>query len=405
MSVNVQTTRLLTSWIDGFLEWSEPFESPVIFRKWAAIGAIAGALERKVWTVTKGDALYPNLYLILVGPPGKGKSFVLKEVERLLRAVPEIHVAPTDVTTASLIDSLDAAIRKPFHPLTFQPMIFNYVTVVASELGNFLPAYESTFVNFLQKVYDGEFYEQARRTAKKTIIRLDRAQITILGGTTPAYLNSFLPAGAWDQGFTARTIFIHSAESIKADIFNKENVSDRRELLYNNLASDLKEISCLVGQMEWTPEAQAEINSWYSRDLPPVPEHPKLVHYNTRRLAHSIKLSIIASISRSSDFTISASDFLQARDWMLEAEDTVPDIFNTGGIAGDAKAIDDCWYFVYQTYQKEKKPILERRVINNLMSRVPSYSISKIIEVMRSTGLLILDPVNGLNAYRPGARN
>ena len=344
--------------------------------------------------------------MILVGPPGIGKSDAISSAEEILRTVPEIHVAPTDVTTASLIDALDAANRKilrPEHSLDF--MQFNYVTVCASELGNFLPAYEPTFINFLQKVYDGEFYEQARRTAKKTNIRLERAQINFLGGTTPGYLNSFLPSGAWDQGFTARTIFVHHGAETKTDIFPERDVSGRIEQLHQNLNSDLKEISSLVGMMHWDQHAMEGISEWYRDGLRPVPDHPRLAHYNTRRLAHTIKLSCIASISRSSDFTIAAADFAQARDWLVEAEDTVPDIFSARGIAGDAQAIDECYHFVYKLYMKDKKPVLEGRVVNFLKDKIPSYSIYKVIEVMSRSGLLLLESLNGLNAYKPGIKN
>jgi hypothetical protein len=76
--------RKLTSWIESFVKYTEVFNSPEVFRRWAAIGIVAGALEQKVWVRTKGSDLFPNQYIILVGPPGIGKSAILSVAEKFL---------------------------------------------------------------------------------------------------------------------------------------------------------------------------------------------------------------------------------------------------------------------------------------------------------------------------------
>ena len=98
--------RRQENWIDSFIRFTEILHSPKIFRHWTALSLISMVMERKVWARTKGANLYPNLYVILTAPPGIGKSFVLSLAERMLRAVPHIHVAPSSLTTASMIDTL-----------------------------------------------------------------------------------------------------------------------------------------------------------------------------------------------------------------------------------------------------------------------------------------------------------
>lgn len=362
-------------------------------------------MEQRIWVRTKGSNLYPNSYIILVGPPGVGKSAILSHVERLLRNVPDLHVAPSSLTTASMIDTLALAKRDIVrHNQVPNFVQFNALAVIASELGVFLPVYEPAFMNTLQKLYDREPYEERRRTGKVPHIKVDNPSISILGGTTPSYLNSFLPEGAWDQGFTSRTVFIFAGEPVYTPIFSEESEFQLLEHLYIDLLHDLRLIALQFGKMSWTPEAAAQLTEWDKAGLPPLPEHGKLIHYNSRRLAHAIKLCMIASISRSPSLEITLEDFQTAQDWLLEAEALIPDIFKSMGVSGDARAIEDTWFFIYQLYQKKKEPVGEHRIISFLKDRVPSHSITKIIEIMVRAKMLAPSIEKGLTFYTPAPK-
>lgn len=363
-------------------------------------------MERRLWVRTKGSNLYPNIYTILVGPPGVGKSAVLSQVERFLRAIPDIHVAPSSVSAASLVDYLVLANRKIIRPNEVPPFVqFHYLTAVASELGVFLPVYDPLFMNSLTKFYDGEYYEERRRTGKVNHLKIEHPHLTIIGGTTPSYLNSFLPEGGWDQGFTSRTIFIYSGEQPYTALFDDEHQYAGLEKIYLDLLHDLKGISGLYGKFSWSPEAAHVIEEWNKAGLPPVPEHNKLVHYNSRRLAHQIKLCMIASIARSNEMVITLEDYQTALDWLLDAESRVVDIFHSMGVAGDSAAIDDTWDFIFRMYNKNgKKPVGEHSVVNFLRAKVPSHNIMRVIEIMVRSGLIKLEMVAGQNAYTPAAK-
>lgn len=369
------------------------------------MGILSGAMERRLWVYTKGSNLYPNLYTILVGPPGVGKSAVLSQAERMLRAVPDLRIAPSSVSAASLVDSLVLADRKIIRPNDNPSFVqFNYLTAMASELGVFLPVYDPLFMNSLTKFYDGEPYEERRRTGKINHLKMETPQLSILGGTTPSYLNSFLPDGAWDQGFTSRTVFIYSGETVHTEIFGDEGRFKVLESLYLDLLKDLKIIAGLFGKMTWEQGASDALSAWNRAGLPPVPEHNKLTHYNSRRLVHVIKLCMIASISRSSDLVITAEDYQQALGWLLNAEERVVDIFHSMGVAGDSAAIDDTWDFIFRLHSKEKRAISEHRVVRFLQSKVPSHNIMKVIEIMSRSGMIKLDMTGGVNGYVPGPK-
>lgn len=357
-------------------------------------------LERRVWSHTLGSDLYPNLYVILVAPPGVGKSIVLTKAEAMLRSVRDIYVAPSSVTTASLIDTINASQRVLVNGVQ-APMIFHSLQVISSELGVFLPAYDPAFMNTLTKMYDGEFYEERRRTGKVNHIRIETPLLSILGASTPSYLNSFLPEGAWDQGFTSRTILVFHSTATKRELFPDDN--NDTEQLYKDLVFDLSKLKEVYGKFEWEQRARTAIRDWHQNGEKPVPLHAKLKHYNSRRLTHIIKLSMISSIAKSMTLRITADDFIQAMEWLFEVEGVMPDIFTSMGTSVDARAMEDLYYIVQRQFARTGRPVGEHILVNFLKDRVPSYAITRMIEIMVKAKQLELKVVSGIPGYIPGS--
>ena len=376
----------MTDWIEGFLSYTAHITSPEIFRRWAAISIIAGALERRVWVRTLGSDLYPNLYILLVAPPGVGKTEVTWRVRDFWKAVPELHIAHSSVTKAALIDNLAESTRSIMRPQSVPAVVtYNSLNISINELGVLIPAYDSEFMNILTDLYDGKHYSEKRRS-KNLTIEIDRPHLNLLGGCTPSYLASTLPEGAWDQGFTSRTILIYSGEPILRDLFAEEEVKEEEKKV---LEEKLVAISEIYGKFTFTEEASQEINNWHLLGGPPQPDHPRLFHYNTRRTVHALKLAMIAAISESLDLIIRIEHVQRAIDWLIEAEIYMPDIFKAMASSGPGQLMEEAWHFVFAAYNKAgKQPIPETRVINYLSQRTPAHNVSRLLEVLIGAGLL-----------------
>lgn len=377
--------RKLGSWTDGFNEYMANKGSPRLFTKWAGIFAIAAALERKVWIRNNKGQLFPNLYVITVGPPGAGKTLSTSVVYDFLSKLDQHHIAPTSVTKASLIDALTGAERKLIRP-TENPAIisFNSLTVVSDELGVFLPAYESDFMNVLTNIYDCRIYSETRRTAKINI-KMEAPQLNFTAATTPSYLTSILPEGAWDQGFLSRTILVYSGGEGPQDLFSGAVYDDKLEAA---LEHDLQQIGELYGKMVFEEDVKEIITAWHMEGGPPAPTHPKLQHYNTRRTAHLLKLCMIACASSTDNLVITLDHYAEALNWLMEVEAVMPDIFRAMRSGGDGKVMEECWHYLYEVFIKDKKPVLEHRVYAFLQERTPAHNVERILTVMEKSGLI-----------------
>ncbi len=394
--------RRLPSWTNSFKELTNGLSSPAILCQWAAISCLAGALERKLWVRTLGSDLYPNLYVCFVAPPGVGKTVAISQAEQFWRGLPDHHVAPTSVTKAALIDALNDAARKIIRPSQVPPFVeFNSLIIIAGELGVLIPGYDNEFMNTLTAIYDGYPYAERRRS-KELKLAIPAPQLNLLAATTPSYLNAVMPEGAWDQGFISRTILIYSGEKILRDLFDERSTSDR---LRADLLHDLKIIGSYYGKLSFAPEAGKRISEWHVGGQHPVPDHPKLAHYLSRRTAHVLKLCMVAAVSRQDfEYVIELIDVETALGWLLEAEAEMPDIFKSMNSGGDSGAIDDTWHMVWQLYSREKKPVAHSRIVAHLRTRVPSHSVENIIKVMVSSEMLRMELAGNQTAYKPAPK-
>jgi len=393
----------MADWISDFVASTSHLTSPEIFRVWGAITALSGAMERKVWVRTKGSNLYPNLYVVLVANPGIGKTEITHRIQTYWKDVPDLHVAHSSITKAALVDSLNEGLRSVVRPNEVPAVsIFNSLLVAANELGVLLPTYDYEFMNVLTDLYDCKNYSEKRRT-NKLVIEIDNPHMTILAACTPAYLMSVLPEGAWDQGFLSRTLLIYSGDMVLNSLFleESEDQESRKEL-----TERLKEISKFYGKLSFTLDAKEALDTFYLSGGDPKPDHPKLFHYNTRRIVHILKLSMIASLSESLEGTITLDHVQRALDWLMQAEFYMPDIFKAMSSGGPGQLIEECWHFVFSAYSKSgKSPVPEARVINFLGQRTPAHNVQQVLTVMQSAGLLRRQLTEKGNAYVPGTKD
>lgn len=389
--------RRLPCFIEAFEEATKGLPSPAIFRKWSAISAVAATLERRCYVSTSMSVVYPNMFVLLVAPPGVGKSVGIKHAAELVQRTNEIHLAPEDVTKASLIDAMQEA-KKIF---TVPPKImleYHSLFVAADELGVLLPSHDLAFLNTLNVLYDNRpRYKETRRHREKDLI-LEAPQINILAGTQPDYMGTLLPPEAWGMGFMTRIMMIYHGKPSKPKLFGPKGVKlDTKDLLH-----DLKMMTRLHGEFSWSPEAEAELTDWYGRDLEPVPSHTKLKHYVARRVLHVLKLSMISSASRGDSMIIELEDVERARAWLLEAEQLMPEVFKDMGGSSDKQVIEDLHYYLWQIWSQKKQLIHRSRIDTFLMARTPAYNAENIVKLCIGAGILI---DKGADMFEPGEVN
>lgn len=399
MSESDKNLLMRTCWIESFIKTFENIPSPEIFVKWCAITTVGAALARRCYATTAGKKVYPNIYCLLVAPPGVGKTQGITEAVEIAHKVPKMKVAPDDTTKASLLDAMEGALEVEILSPTdmFQ---HNSMFLGIDELGTMLSSYDPSMMSTLIALYDNRNTYKETRRAREEPLTLHNPQLSMLAGTQPSFLASMLPDHAWEGGFMARMLMVYHGRPKRISLFGEHNISDTRPLI-----AGLSGITELFGEFEWTQEAQEFISHWYDGGMQPVPQHSKLKHYNSRRLLYVIKLSMISNAARTNELVVDKLDIERAIDWIVEIEKLMPEIFKDMVGKSDNLVIQDLHGYLWQIGTKtngDKQVFHRSKMEIFLMQRTPAYNIENIIKLCLATKIII---DKGADMFEVGNRN
>lgn len=343
------------------------------------------------------SVMYANMFILLVAPPGVGKTQAIRPAADLWHKSKGIKVAPDDVTKASLLDHMKDAHQARVFIETNDFIEYHSLNIAADEFGVFVSQHDLSFMSVLNALYDNrDVYKESRRGREGDII-LNNPQVTLLAGTQPDFMGSMLPPEAWGMGFMSRIIMVYSGSPVKTSLFGKKQKVDTGDLV-----ADMKSIVDLFGEMDWTLPAQARIVAWHDGGMQPIPTHSKLKHYLPRRILNVIKLSMISSVSRSNELVIDEMDVERAINWLVEVETLMPEVFKDMSGISDKQIIEDLHYYLWEIWSREQKPVHKGRLETFLSARTPAYNVQHIMKICESTKVII--PF-GVDVYKPGTKN
>lgn len=392
----MSSSRKLKSWGAGFFSYTQHMGVPPLWRRWAALSAISGALERRCTLKTVRGSLAPNMFVLLVSPPGVGKSVIINEVLHLWQGVEGLKVAPSSTTRAGLIDTLIDS--RKIDVSGSVPVVYHSLLCASPEFGNLVPQYDNAWFNILNDLYDcGKIFSDVTRQHGEK--RIEHPHLTIIAGTQPKYLDVLLPDAAFGMGFTSRLVLIYAAEGKYVSLFAN---TQRSVQTFDNLQHDLKVISSLSGDFFLTPEAVERWEIVANTSFSPVPDHSKLTHYNARRAVHLLKIMMCLSAGERDDLKITEDHVDSALSLLHETEREMPHIFSEMVTKGYADANEEVLAFIKEKHNETKRPIQETAIIRFLVGKVPNNQIKNTIELLISSGQLRLHILGGgAKGYTP----
>ncbi len=337
--------RHLPDWIDAFMLLTENSEPPVLFRKWTAISAIASALQRKV-RVELGISLtiYPNFYIVLVGPSATGKGTAMKYASDILSQVPAIRLSAQATSLQALIRRMKETNLTDIDIDTGKQNYHSSLTIFSNEFTVFLGYHNRELIAALCDWYDCHerwTYETIKRDKEEVI----GVWVNILAGTTPDNIQSSLPMEAIGGGLTSRIIFVNEEKRGKLVIFPAATSQEHQ--LQQELVHDLELISLMSGCFHYTEDAMRYYADWCcEQDRNPPFQDRKFDGYCGRRRNHLISLAMVCSASRGNSLVLSADDFERAATMLAEVEIKMGTVFRGIGRSDVSSLINDAIVFL-----------------------------------------------------------
>lgn len=384
------------SWLKAYVLHQSHSESPLAFHFWTGVSTIAAALQRKVWINQHYFQWTPNMYIVLVGPPGvAAKSTTIRNGLKLLEHLDDVYLGPSSVTWQALLDSFNRAQREINLPGRAEPVQMACLTIGAGELGTFLNPSDREFIDLLTNVWDGQ-EEPFRRTTRKdgdTVVK--NPWLNLIGCTTPAWLKQYFPDVMVGGGLTSRIIFVYGSQkqrlvaypglAIAPDTFAEEEAL---------LLHDLKQIAELQGEYKLTDEAISWGEDWYSRhNLGDKPAHltsGRFDGYLSRKQAHIHKLAMVLAAAARNELVVTSHDLQLAETQITGLESTMVQVFESIGVQQGAKVTSEVL-----TVIKNHRKIDYISLFKQLMKTLDQKSFVESVKAALDSGLVDREEIPG----------
>lgn len=348
--MNLAAGRHYPHWIHACTEISETAPSPKLFRKWAAISAVAGALGRKCWYDFGQFKTGSNLYIVLVAPAGAGKGTALglpfgsvfrrlavplgattegapgyHERWKLFGVEAPIWMGSHKTTPEQLMVDLSKIGRIEGDLSLYDEkaeMFFNSsATVVTSEFGTFMRRDDAELQNFMTEMWDWlPDYNYRTKTQGQYLIK--GPCVNWIACATPQGFIDNLPKTARAHGLMSRIIPVYYDGPDMQDAGFKLSKFPEHDM--NFLTEDLARIANIKGEFDFTPDALTFANDWWQSGAEPKPTSETMTEYLNRRKSHLTKLCMVVSASKRDDRLITLEDFKEAQELLFEAEAFIP---------------------------------------------------------------------------------
>lgn len=266
------------------------------YHLWSALVALSTVVSRKVWIEQGMFKVYPNLYVVLVGPPGNRKTTAMSVAKKLIRETVGAKFFSAEATTReSLIRAMAA--NQMTYVLSEQqaPVVYTPLTVCVTEFSEFLGAGGAGMVNFLTTIYDQDYYDY--KTKNKGNDEIINPYFVMLGCTTPAWITARLKDDVISGGFSRRAIFVYEYERAKRIAFPL--IHDFQLKAWEDLLEYTKRVSQVVGEFSWADGAKEFYEDWYVKLE--IPDDPNISGYFESKHIQLLKVSMLLSLSESLD--------------------------------------------------------------------------------------------------------
>ncbi len=294
--------------------------SPDSFINMGFFFMVGATLQRRVWTSSNERPMFPNNYYVLCGPPGIGKGLVLKPITDVLKsfkvenapkdteagneaAAMAIPVAASSITYEKLCQVMAKSVRRINYPKLDdqgRPAVGIYthssLAFCLEEMSSLFRKKAEDVAKFLLIAFDSGDYDYETKNNGQDRIR--KCCLSLIGGTTPSFLEQATNDALMNDGWSSRTIFIYEHFNRFESMFLPEPDAEQKQALVE-IRNHLEKLTKLYGFIDFSEDARAYLETWWTTEGLPAKyaAEAKMQHYFARKKVHLMKLAMAIHFS------------------------------------------------------------------------------------------------------------
>lgn len=333
----------MTTNLERWQHLTKDLGAPPQFLHFAYLAGVSMALERRVFYGDLHRPLFVNNFTILVGPAGVGKGQSMREIKRIIGALPRIGPDKQPVRNPKTGENVPL-----FNPLS-DTMTFEYlVQALAKEKrhitrpdGNiyeYSPGYlcleelssllrinkADDVARLLLNLYDSS--EPFRYSTKKAgDYEIRDGCLNLIAGTTVDFLQKAEQSGMLGEGLFSRMIIVY-ADRRPFDRFEQNILEESQLTAQKELRAHFFRLGHLFGPVTYSRDTLGWLEQWWSKEQVHITSYgdEKLANFFSRRKVQVMKLAAAIHFSETcNSFEIQTQSFETAARLIRELEEPI----------------------------------------------------------------------------------
>lgn len=315
------------SFLSDYREFTSGNEAHPTYHLFSSLVALSSIISRRVWLDMDYFTIYPNLYVVLVGPPGNRKSSAMATTKYLLRELKAIPFSGECISKEKLVmDMVEQERAMDGIPDKYKDKrIYSPMTVCVTELSEFLSISAAGMIGFLTDVYDQDFYEH--KTKNKGTAVVTGPFLNLIACTTPEWITTYLRSDIISGGFSRRTLFVYETE--KASRIAFPTVTPAMRAAWSRLFTQATKLLNIRGPFQWHPDARTYYKKWY--ETLEMPKDETTIGYYETKHIQMLKIAMLVAVSESEELILTIRHIEIALDFLKLVETNLGRVFQSMG--------------------------------------------------------------------------
>jgi hypothetical protein len=276
---------------------------------------------RKVWVNMGYFNIYPNLYVVLLAPPGNKKTTAMNCAKNLIREVKDIPFTADCQSKENLVKEMSTYKRTFTLGPNRPPEEFTPISAFVTELSQFIGIDPIRMLDFLTTIYDQNFYDMKTQKHGQQIIM--GPYFCLLGCTVPDWITTQLKGDVISGGFSRRCIFVYETEDGQPIAF--PIISPEMQVAWERCVVRGKELKTLAGEFRWDPEARLFYKHWYETRT--ISKDPNITYFDRTSFIQVLKVAMLLSLSEGNSLTLTRIHIETAQALLLKIMARLPEVF------------------------------------------------------------------------------
>lgn len=391
------------SFLRDYLLYATDNEAPEMFHVWGAYVALSAAVSRKVWLPFGARAMFPNIYVLLVGDAGNGKSVGMWFCKNLIARVTGAETANKNcIPISGSIETAPGLWRFMAGSPNANPPVESCVkfvakwpddklrdvhpmTIIANEFIDFISIDDKGWVNALNNIFDEPVYHYRTKNMGEDV--LTGPYIVLFGGLTTDVSKNMQKEQIIATGFARRTLFQYGERDFEHPRSILKETPEQKAAFERCLAHcRLLNSHKVAGAFTWSQECQDWWDGWYNEHTKDIPnKSPNIKSWFTSKPDQVLKLGMLSALSESLDLELKIEHLQLGLTYLEVLEKDLFKIF--GGVGRNELAGIAMTMFDFVSAIKE--PITMQRFRSQFFHQCkPPTDFDYCVEHLCSSGML-----------------